>query len=261
MATKSSKSSKAANPNEGEAQNPDPVKGEGISKSILFTATLRNPFDQYLEGKLFTIEIFDAKAQQWSGLAVDLPISKGMLQYDFPYLVSGKAVGEWGARVAQMIEFGSFPQVRLVHAPSVKSEWTEVLAFGGLLAPRESGATGWHLHFGNLWVLDGKTMHQHLDGEQPAFEYTVAAVPRPRGNHTLFPALQAALTNPEAFEDFKAGEGKPKFEGTEKATTQEGEPAKTSDALFLANQQLQLQQSEITRLNEELRLKNQLIAA
>lgn len=239
-------------------------EGAGESRSLVFKANLRNAYDQALSSLPLSVQMYDRKGQAWVELLKNMPLNKGALLSEYIYWQDDMPQGEWGKQIGGILDAGGFPMLRLITSESAQTAWTKVLAFGGLLAPDPQYSNQLVLDFGGLWVLDNTSMNQHLEGEQPAYEYTIVAVPRPRGNHNLFSALLAAVSQPESFADFNIEDHTIEVRqknSTKESSTTEGtkEELQSGDTLTLAKSQLQLQQTQIDTLSQELALKNELI--
>lgn len=248
---------------------------DGGDRKIIFKAALRTQWDEYYSNGAFAIQYYHAGKQAW--LALDGPIkaSQGKLYHEYPLISEGHVAPGAASLFLKAMEMGAFPMLRLINAASAESQWTAVMAFGGLLHPDPAQPGDFIVDFGGLWVLDQPHINQHLEGEQPDYEYAIAALPRPRGNHTLFGPLHAALTETDVLSEYRedlhmillrskdgtieTSKALASAELTGEATAEVTEEPVTADNTELLSSQLQLQQSTIESLNRDLDSKASII--
>lgn len=226
-------------------------------RTLLFMAMIRTAYDQYLSSGSFAIEYYDPREQRWLDLMGTVTVRSGKLNEEYILQTNGEPVSATAATILKVLEAGGFPMMRLITADSAQSQWTEVLAFGGLLAPSPENPANLLLDFGPLWLLQEANINQHTSGDQPTYEYALAAIPRPRGNHSLYGPLHAAITQVDVLADYR-------YETHEvilRAKDGSGTEAPPAETMELVNSQLQLQQSTIEGLNRDLTSKDLLLAS
>ncbi|MFA0961058.1 PASTA domain-containing protein [Roseivirga sp. BDSF3-8] len=162
-----------------------------MGRHLLFLGSTRNTRDQYTTPPPLALEYYHALEQRWNTLVPAFTAKDGQIKQVFKLEARTKVADI----IRRALEVGTFPMVRLIVAESAKTQFTEVLAFGGLIAQVEEGQV--RLDFGDLWLIEKGSINRNLPEDMPGFEYTIVAMPRPMGNSRLFDGLAAAIAPEE----------------------------------------------------------------
>ena len=143
--------------------NVEYTKDDEAGRKLIFMAMIRNAYDQYLSTGTFTVEYYDQRQQRWLSLVSGIRVNHGKLRAEYVLMAGGSPTSETAMVILRVLEAGSFPMLRLITTASAKSQWTEVLAFGGLLSPSTENPSDLMLDFGGLWqcLHAGQRIAQH----------------------------------------------------------------------------------------------------
>lgn len=169
--------------------------------SLHLTAQLKSIDDKPVKEKSVTLQVFDLLSNRWNALFNPFLITDGKL--DVIVKCAGlQKTNPIGFEVLKAtLGVGTFPHLRLADTASLKGEWKVIFAQFPILFMESD--TQLLIDFDESWDIEGSQINRHIPGSFPENEFAIGALPRPNGNHILYPALQAGLLNVKELADFK----------------------------------------------------------
>ena len=254
------------------AASSDPPSAEGWS--IVFQAKMLTNKEEPLQDLSFIVQYYDLHTGSWAELLPATELNDTEFEAIFPLSQFEWPDEDLQNKIINWMQMGAFPLTRLVEAESASSPEIQVVGTGSIIQPDEA-SMNIYVDYGSKWVLPS-SIEQTREEANEWHRFYQASTARPEDGHPLHKGMLAALSMPDAFTEFQLGmstividnggsssggngTGYSNGSGTnDDGTSGSGDDSTT---VFLLQQQMQVQQIELDKLNTQLGAQTEIVSS